>query len=69
MSDQDRFRALAVLAVQVALDAPARPRHGSVYIPSKVVEEIRAELDRVGIDWRAHHRELGKKAPRVTKTT
>lgn len=58
---EERFRELARMAVQVALDAPARPRHGSVYVPSALVEEIRVELDRLGINWRAHHRELGKK--------
>jgi hypothetical protein len=46
--------ALATLALEVAISAPAR-RHKhtpSATIPWDVVERIRAELPKLGIDWR-----------------
>lgn len=47
------------LAVQVALDAPLKPSKytakAGVYVST--IADIRAELDRLGVDWRAQHRQ------------
>ena len=47
------------LAVQVALDAPLKPNRYvakmGVYV--ETIADLRAELDKLGIDWRAQHRQ------------
>lgn len=54
---------LTRLAVQAAIDAPIRqPKYGAkagVYWTT--INDIRAECDRIGIDWKAQHRHSKKK--------
>lgn len=50
----DRYRKLAALAVQAAMEAPPRfSKYGySAYVRRSLIAEIRAECDRLGIDWK-----------------
>lgn len=45
---------LEKLAIELALTAPVKfSKYGDVaYVPRAVINDIRAELDRLGIDWK-----------------
>jgi hypothetical protein len=54
VSADDWWRGLARLAIEVAMTAPAKrgKYSGEAKIPWRVIDEIRAECDRQGIEWR-----------------
>jgi hypothetical protein len=44
------------IALRLALEAPLRPTrdgYGRAYIPWRSIIELRAELERLGFDWKA----------------
>jgi hypothetical protein len=60
----DRLRILAMLAIDVALDAaldkPNQPGYYT-YVNRDTVREIRSVLQSAGIDWKAQHKQIRSK--------
>lgn len=61
---QDAIRALAELAIDIALGAPldrrTQPGHYT-YVSRDTVREIRRVLDSAGVPWKQQHKELRRK--------
>ena len=55
------WRGLAKLALDAMYDAPAKPQKVTVRVESRIILAMQAECDRIGLDWRKHHRQLGGK--------
>lgn len=58
MNEQPTSTPLEWLAIEVAVSAPARFNiHGTkAYIPRALIEQLRQELERQNVDWRAIQR-------------
>ena len=57
----EMWRGLAKLALDAMYDAPAKPQKVTVRVESRIILAMQAECDRIGLDWRKHHRQLGGK--------
>lgn len=56
----DRLTKLVDAAMRVASIASDGNRGGAFILPSEVIEQLRAELDQCGFDWRNRRRDRGR---------